>query len=100
MQTVMISEVRRANEDAGRHYFDADTLRFFRARVSEYAYKVSQGFLFCESVAGGFRGTEDGRRRVYRVCLMHTDGRVERLAEKASARARDAALKKILEGLS
>lgn len=99
MQTMTIDEVRRANEDAGKHYFATDTLRFFRARLTEYAYKVPNGFLFCESVAGGFRGTADGRRRVYRVCLMHSDGRVERLAEKASARARDAALKKILAGL-
>ena len=99
MQTVTIDEVMRPNARAGKHYFSSDTLRFFRARLTEYAYKVPQGFLFCESVAGGFKGTADGRRRVYRVCLMHTDGRVERLAEKASGRARDAALKKILAGV-
>lgn len=57
---------RRANTDAGYHWFDLDTLRFFKSRVGE----MLPGDYFISSE----RGPDEVRRYTLRVALP--DGRV------------------------
>ena len=89
-----ISELKNINHYAGRHYFDDDTIKFFRARVDRGAFRLPDGrLIFTESVAGGFRGTEAGRTRKYRINAMHPEtGDVSRIVEYPTSRARDKAL--------
>lgn len=35
---MQMSDIKRANANAGNHWFDPDTLRFFSSRVSEMVY--------------------------------------------------------------
>lgn len=93
IEYIDISEVKRINHYAGRHYFDDDTINFFRAR-DRRAFRLPDGrLIFTESVAGGFRGTEAGRTRKYRINAMHPEtGEVSRIAEYSTGRARDRAL--------
>lgn len=94
IEYIGISEVIDINERAGRHFFDADTLRFFRSRIDPGAFRLPDGrLIFTESQAGGFRGTEAGRRRVYRINAMNpATGEVSRVGEYSSAGARNKAL--------
>ena len=46
-----IEDVKRANRDAGYHYFSADTMRFFGSRVLPTVYA---GRLFITSERSGF----------------------------------------------
>lgn len=94
IEYIDISEVKHINHYAGRHYFDDATIKFFRARVDGTAFRLPDGrLIFTESVAGGFRGTEAGRKRKYRINAMHPEtGEVSRIAEYSTGRARDKAL--------
>lgn len=38
-----IDQIKRANSSAGHHFFDRDTLRFFRSRVSGRTYVGARG---------------------------------------------------------
>jgi hypothetical protein len=89
-----ISEVIDLNHRAGKYYFSPDTLRFFRARIDRGAFRLPDGqLIFTESVAGGFRGTDAGRTRLYRINAMHPEtGEVSRVAEYSTGRARNKAL--------
>lgn len=89
-----ISEVIDLNQRAGRCYFSPDTLKFFRARIDAGAFRLRDGrLIFTESVAGGFRGTEAGRTRRYRINAMSPEtGEVSRIAEYSTGKARDKAL--------
>lgn len=44
-----IEQARRANERAGLCWFSKDTMRYFRCRLSERVYPVSDGMLFVAS---------------------------------------------------
>lgn len=98
IEYIDISEVKRINHYAGRHYFDDDTIKFFRARIDRGAFRLPDGrLIFTESVAGGFRGTEAGRKRLYRINSMSPEtGEVSRIAEYLTGRARDKALSTFL----
>jgi hypothetical protein len=89
-----ISELKHINHYAGRHYFDDDTIKFFRARIDRGAFRLPDGrLIFTESVAGGFRGTDAGRKRLYRINAMSPEtGDVSRIAEYSTGKARDKAL--------
>lgn len=94
IEYISISEVIEINNRAGRHFFDADTLHFFQSRIDPGAFRLPDGRLvFTESLAAGFRGTEAGRRRVYRInAIDPVSGGVSRIAEYQSAKARNKAL--------
>lgn len=67
--------VKEAAASAGSHYFDADTLRFFKARLSPCVRTLPDGSaLVVESV----RRWGDARRH-YRVVRVSPTGQVERL---------------------
>jgi hypothetical protein len=44
-----LQEVIRAHEDAGGHFFDADTKRFFRSRIGDRTYCGPGGIYFTTS---------------------------------------------------
>ena len=104
-----IEVVKDLNKRHGQYYFSAGWVRFFRSRFTDTARFIGSvdnsqpyplmyvgWFVFSESLAGGFRGTE-AERRVYRINAMHSsNGEVVRLGEFSSARARDRALRAFL----
>ena len=51
MNTVVygIQEIREANKVAGQHYFDKDTMRFFRSRVAKVTHSGPGGIFFVTS---------------------------------------------------
>jgi hypothetical protein len=66
MQYVDMDDIRHANRRAGHHWFEPDTMRFFRSRVGSTAYGSDDGrqawFVSSEQDAGP--GLDDGRWRV------------------------------------
>jgi len=44
-----MDDIRRANYRAGYHFFDHDTLRFFRSRVGDTVYQGVGGIFFITS---------------------------------------------------
>lgn len=105
-----IEVVKDLNKRHGQYYFSAGWVRFFRSRFTDTARFIGSvdnsqpyplmyvgWFVFTESLAGGFRGTEAGRGRVYRINAMNSlTGNVSRLGEYSTARARDKALSAFL----
>ena len=65
-----INEIRRANRRHGGHWFEPETLRFFRSRVLPTVYG---GRYFVTSEARGFGGE---RRRGYTVREAENDGEI------------------------
>lgn len=63
-----LADMRRANSDAGAHFFDADTIRFFRSRIGN----VYAGRIFTTSEQFVSPTCEGPRRWTVRV--MHDDG--------------------------
>ena len=94
IEYIDISEIIDLPHRAGKYYFSPGTLEFFRARIDRGAFRLPDGrLIFTESVAGGFRGTDAGRKRKYRINAMHPEtGDVSRIAEYSTGRARDKAL--------
>lgn len=71
-----IEEIKQANKDADGHWFDADTMRFFRSRVSRKVYPVEAGTYFVTS-----ERFDDNSPRLYTVRFIWTDGDVETQGE-------------------
>lgn len=76
-----MSDIRRANKDAGQHWFEPDTLRFFASRVSETVYQGPGGIYFVSSEQ--FRGSGGYRaERLYSVRqFIPETGSVETVGE-------------------
>lgn len=75
-----MTEVRAANRRAGFHFFDEDTLRFFRSRVGDTLYVGPAGDLFITSEQFvGSDGVADPRR--YTVRRANPDGSIDTLGE-------------------
>lgn len=74
--TIPTHEIARRNAAAGSHFFSADTLRFFRSRISGDAFLVpgSRDAFFVTSEKRGFRN--NGRAYTVRHADLIT-GRVE-----------------------
>lgn len=64
-----ISDVRRANREAGQHFFDRDTMRFFGSRVVSGLYA---GRFFVTSEKGPY-----DTARTYTVREAEPDGGIE-----------------------
>ena len=63
-QVVDIRDIERLNAQKGKHWFEADTLRFFRSRYAGTAVVKAGGAYFTSSE----RGPDMSRR--YSVCRM------------------------------
>lgn len=72
MKFFTMDDVRRANERAGHHWFEPETMRFFRSRVGETLYG---GRYFVSSEKG-----PDGSRR-YSVREAKADGSISTVGE-------------------
>jgi hypothetical protein len=70
-----ISDVRTANAEAGQHFFDRSTMRFFASRVESALYA---GRYFITSEKTGF---SDNGTRKFTVREAHADGRVTTYGE-------------------
>lgn len=64
-----IAQVRQANRDAGNHFFDRSTMRFFASRVESGLYA---GRYFITSEKAGF----DSQQRRYTIREAMPDGDV------------------------
>lgn len=64
-----VRDVREAHQGVGRHFFDRDTMRFFRSRICAQG-RVYGGRFFVTSEKKCF----DDYRRVYQVREVTPDG--------------------------
>ncbi len=69
-----IDGIREANRDAGFHWFDPETLRFFGSRISESTF---DGRYFVTSEWDGF----DHAARLYSIREAMSDGQVDTVGE-------------------
>jgi hypothetical protein len=70
-----IDQVKRANRDAGYHFFDADTLRFFGSRIGSTVYA---GRFFVTTERSGFEHYSP-RKATVREAMP--DGSIETVGE-------------------
>lgn len=87
LATLTMSKVRRANAAADHHWFDKDTLRFFRSKVSPTIYKGSRCAYFVTSE----EGPSGGRRySIRKTCdgggKIDTVGDFQRFSTLSAAR--------------
>lgn len=89
-----IEAMKRANRDAGFHFFDADSMRFFRSRI---APGVIGGRFFVTSEQYVAVMSNEKGPRLYTVREMRSDGSIETVGEFQAHRslgaARNAALR-------
>jgi hypothetical protein len=82
-----ITEIKQANRDAGQHFFDADTMRFFESRVLR---GVIGGRFFVTS-----ERFDMGTPRLFTVRVVDAAGHVDTVGEfqgyGTAAQARSAA---------
>jgi hypothetical protein len=71
MSTVPMSEIREryAKGSPGGHWFDADTMRFFRTRLTRYGYAHADGRAFFVT-----RETNPSDKTAYSVRVISADG--------------------------
>lgn len=69
-----IDEIKAANEAAGLHFFEADTMAFFRSRVSASVYPTGDGAFFVTS-----ERQDDNAPRLYTVRYAAGDGHTHTL---------------------
>lgn len=86
-----IGQVANANSGIGHHWFDADTLRFFKSRVLDTVYG-SRFFISSEKPPHG--------NRQYAIRVIFPDGEVENFDNGyGTANAAKREIKRLLEGL-
>ena len=49
MKYYSMEDIKRANENAGRHFFEPDTMRFFKSRVGDTVFQGIGGIYFVTS---------------------------------------------------
>lgn len=57
-----IEQIKRRNKACGRHYFEPETMRFFRSRVAPGVFVGSNATYFITSEQFEFRGKRDARK--------------------------------------
>ena len=86
-----IDEIKRANKEKGHHFFDSDTMRFFRSRILSY---IEENYFITSEKF------DDGSPRVYTVRIALEDGTIHSVSEfqqfKTIAQAK-AFIKKLVE---
>ena len=66
-----ISQIKRANENAGRYFFSDDTMRMFKCRVHDAVYSQ------CVFVTSENPSTTYSNPRAYTVRIAMADGSIE-----------------------
>lgn len=88
-----VAEIRRRNKDAGQHWFDPDSVRFFRSRVGRRVYG-GKYFISSEQF-------DDSTPRRWTIRVADENGRIHEVGqfqEYDSYRAAERALQRILRG--
>lgn len=67
--------VKRANTEAGFHWFEPDSMRFFKSRVGDRVIPLDDGCLFVSSEKAPYE------QRKYSVRRAYDDGHVETVGE-------------------
>lgn len=76
-QTIMyktITDIKRANRLAGFHFFDQDTMRFFRSRILDGV--IGDGYFITSE-----RGCDPSASRRYTVRYCDANGRMHTIGE-------------------
>jgi hypothetical protein len=68
-----VGQIKQANRDAGQHYFEPDTMRFFKSRVMDF---VTGGRFFVTSEQNGYNAP-----RMWSVREAMPDGSIESYSE-------------------
>lgn len=86
-----LGDVERLNASSGHHFFDADTLRFFRSRI-DYGYGLMHGRYFITTEKDG----SNPRRASIRAAM--DDGSIETVGEFQQFASPAAAVKALEKG--
>lgn len=71
-----IGEIQKAVRDSGSHFFDSDTMRFFRSRCDNETFTAPNGWLFVTSEQRrSMAGSLEAREYTVRALCVH-DGRL------------------------
>jgi hypothetical protein len=92
-----VSELKSEVKQCGSHWFDADTMRFFKSKVERVVYpNVSEDATYFVSSEQGPNGVRAWSVRKFHKCSVRTVGEFQgyRNAAAAKAAARKAAGKK------
>ena len=80
VQLIGMDEVERIySPGIGRHWFDADSMRFFRTRLPQSAYKGDGGIYFVTSER--FTSSRGSLPRAYSVRKLVGEGRIETVGD-------------------
>lgn len=94
-----MEDVREANRAIGHHWFDADTLRFFRSRIGGALYG-GRYFVSSEQFQGSWSEGHYSEPRRYTVRVANQDGTVDTVGEFQAYASRAQALRAIRELLA
>src|ERR1051325_8940143 len=78
-----IGQIKRANREAGHHWFSPDSMRFFDSKVGR---SVIKGRFFISSERAG-----DDHPRLYTIRMARNDGSIEDVGEFQGYRSESAA---------
>lgn len=86
-----IKEIKEANKAIGHHFFDPETMRFFRSRILSRVYA---GRYFITSEKKCF----DDNRRVYSIRVADETGKIDTVEDGfATAELAKKALKRLID---
>lgn len=87
-----VYDIELANKQAGQHFFDRDTMRFFRSRVcGEIASLPNGAALFVTSEQFEYRG--DRHARKYTIRMARPDGHIDQVGNFQWFGSRDSAVR-------
>ena len=90
-QGISMADVQNANARAGLHWFEPDTMRFFRSRVGSTIYEGPGGVFFVSSEQ--FVGSQGAAPRAYTVRVFVTGtGAVDTADKDFNERSRSSAV--------
>jgi len=72
-----VSEIQQANRRAGFHFFDADTMRFFKSKIASWEVWDGRYFITSEKFECG----EHSEPREYTIREAQDDGSVDTVGE-------------------
>ena len=91
MNTISMHEIEQLYQPGiGRHWFDADTMRFFRCRLASYGYQAADGKVYFVSSEKN-HGMGGPYKRRYTVRVLVKLGTVDTVGEFQAYATRDTA---------
>ena len=91
MQYYSMEDIKRANENAGRHFFEPDTMRFFKSRVGDTVFQGIGGIYFVTSEKFDYKSPRNYTVRQFNpeTGIVGTDGEFNKMSySQARARAK------------